>query len=112
MIRRPPRSTPLYSSAASDVYKRQVHVCGDRKQFCGELILLTAEVYIVQNGRDVGSEHARIDEFVLSQSFKVRSWGDRLAILDRNDVGCRASNICEYAVFDALCEKGGRGRPV
>ena len=26
MIRRPPRSTPLYSSAASDVYKRQVPV--------------------------------------------------------------------------------------
>ena len=26
MIRRPPRSTPLYSSAASDVYKRQVNV--------------------------------------------------------------------------------------
>ena len=25
MIRRPPRSTPLYSSAASDVYKRQIH---------------------------------------------------------------------------------------
>src|SRR5665647_3981642 len=25
MIRRPSRSTPLYSSAASDVYKRQVH---------------------------------------------------------------------------------------
>src|SRR5450759_5948863 len=24
MIRRPPRSTPLYSSAASDVYKRQL----------------------------------------------------------------------------------------
>ena len=28
MIRRPPRSTPLYSSAASDVYKRQVHDLG------------------------------------------------------------------------------------
>src|SRR5660397_55161 len=26
MIRRPPRSTPLYSSAASDVYKRQLEV--------------------------------------------------------------------------------------
>src|SRR5665647_3481932 len=26
MIRRPPRSTPLYSSAASDVYKRQAMV--------------------------------------------------------------------------------------
>ena len=29
MIRRPPRSTPLYSSAASDVYKRQVYKGGD-----------------------------------------------------------------------------------
>ena len=27
MIRRPPRSTPLYSSAASDVYKRQNRYC-------------------------------------------------------------------------------------
>src|SRR5674476_407496 len=27
MIRRPPRSTPLYSSAASDVYKRQLFHC-------------------------------------------------------------------------------------
>src|SRR5660397_96361 len=26
MIRRPPRSTPLYSSAASDVYKRQANI--------------------------------------------------------------------------------------
>src|SRR5450759_3394722 len=26
MIRRPPRSTPLYSSAASDVYKRQIKI--------------------------------------------------------------------------------------
>ena len=29
MIRRPPRSTPLYSSAASDVYKRQVQTAGE-----------------------------------------------------------------------------------
>src|SRR5660398_206181 len=28
MIRRPPRSTPLYSSAASDVYKRQDNSSG------------------------------------------------------------------------------------
>src|SRR5450759_5700693 len=27
MILRPPRSTPLYSSAASDVYKRQTSYC-------------------------------------------------------------------------------------
>ena len=31
MIRRPPRSTPLYSSAASDVYKRQAHLNGYKK---------------------------------------------------------------------------------
>ncbi|GAB5800301.1 hypothetical protein JMUB7524_27340 [Staphylococcus aureus] len=29
MIRRPPRSTPLYSSAASDVYKRQDKILVD-----------------------------------------------------------------------------------
>src|SRR5660397_237025 len=31
IIRRPPRSTPLYSSAASDVYKRQVPPASDRR---------------------------------------------------------------------------------
>src|SRR5660398_41153 len=35
MIRRPPRSTPLYSSAASDVYKRQAHeVAGACVRLC------------------------------------------------------------------------------
>src|SRR5660397_265850 len=33
MIRRPPRSTPLYSSAASDVYKRQ---CVFSKKTCNQ----------------------------------------------------------------------------
>ena len=32
MIRRPPRSTPLYSSAASDVYKRQVSTYASRRE--------------------------------------------------------------------------------
>src|SRR5665647_465261 len=32
MIRRPPRSTPLYSSAASDVYKRQDQEAGGDHQ--------------------------------------------------------------------------------
>src|SRR5665647_3958802 len=37
MIRRPPRSTPLYSSAASDVYKRQRSWCPNRgKASCRE----------------------------------------------------------------------------
>src|SRR5674476_1698977 len=33
MIRRPPRSTPLYSSAASDVYKRQRILITNREQW-------------------------------------------------------------------------------
>src|SRR5660398_330290 len=45
MIRRPPRSTPLYSSAASDVYKRQVQ--GDREdypRFAGSSRMRSAEI--------------------------------------------------------------------
>src|SRR5665647_3790498 len=45
MIRRPPRSTPLYSSAASDVYKRQVAVMGTLQ---GPL-------------RHLGLDHPRVD---------------------------------------------------
>src|SRR5660397_100403 len=47
MIRRPPRSTPLYSSAASDVYKRQVLVflrlsAGQRSDVAREPLHLAA----------------------------------------------------------------------
>src|SRR5660397_298260 len=46
MIRRPPRSTPLYSSAASDVYKRQdvLDVAG-RLALAPDLVAATAEVH-------------------------------------------------------------------
>src|SRR5660397_73094 len=37
MIRRPPRSTPLYSSAASDVYKRQAILLTPARR--GEIVL-------------------------------------------------------------------------
>src|SRR5660397_116285 len=37
MIRRPPRSTPLYSSAASDVYKRQTQTNKELLLFSGFL---------------------------------------------------------------------------
>src|SRR5660397_73494 len=38
MIRRPPRSTPLYSSAASDVYKRQAQVLEQLTLHAGKLV--------------------------------------------------------------------------
>ena len=36
MIRLPPRSTPLYSSAASDVYKRQAYLSGNFLNFLSQ----------------------------------------------------------------------------
>src|SRR5665647_1583528 len=46
MIRRPPRSTPLYSSAASDVYKRQdlVIVAVDNQRRHVELLEVVGEI--------------------------------------------------------------------
>ena len=38
MIRRPPRSTPLYSSAASDVYKRQSLYKSEDDLICAEIL--------------------------------------------------------------------------
>ena len=51
MIRRPPRSTPLYSSAASDVYKRQLFV-GRLVVFCArtELAALYQSEYVICDG--------------------------------------------------------------
>src|SRR5660398_124227 len=47
MIRRPPRSTPLYSSAASDVYKRQFNRLRDGYQEVVALILVRKRRYMV-----------------------------------------------------------------
>src|SRR5665647_3656619 len=40
MIRRPPRSTPLYSSAASDVYKRQLLSEGVQTPWINDIVIL------------------------------------------------------------------------
>ena len=54
MIRRPPRSTPLYSSAASDVYKRQVNVLGlTFKENCPDL-RNTKVINIIKELKDYG----------------------------------------------------------
>ena len=48
MIRRPPRSTPLYSSAASDVYKRQGLICAG--------LALGAKIYIMTSALRIGQD--------------------------------------------------------
>ena len=47
MIRRPPRSTQSRSSAASDVYKRQVHVCSQKELFNSLIVKEEGTVKIV-----------------------------------------------------------------
>eukprot|EP00826_Nyctotherus_ovalis_P065061 TRINITY_DN9554_c0_g1_i2.p1 TRINITY_DN9554_c0_g1~~TRINITY_DN9554_c0_g1_i2.p1 ORF type:complete len:151 (-),score=6.54 TRINITY_DN9554_c0_g1_i2:127-552(-) len=64
MIRRPPRSTPLYSSAASDVYKRQVYVLMEDAK--GNVFGL----YASQEIRDSSQFYGTGESFVFS--FEVR----------------------------------------
>src|SRR5674476_759875 len=75
MIRRPPRSTPLYSSAASDVYKRQlrehslparietepfnVRESGDRGERDGVALLEFANARTREHERHVVEQNAR-----------------------------------------------------
>src|SRR5660397_263189 len=71
MIRRPPRSTPLYSSAASDVYKRQqqfdniekgVNITMDEAQqdLNSRNSASTANKFITVFGRDVAKLDCRL----------------------------------------------------
>src|SRR5665647_1457209 len=48
MIRRPPRSTPLYSSAASDVYKRQDDT-GAEARTLGGILLHPADAVVLDD---------------------------------------------------------------
>ena len=81
MIRRPPRSTPLYSSAASDVYKRQLYagiweatpgkwrIVYDEWEFCH---ILSGVSVISEDGGEARTVKAG-DSFVLRPGFQG-SW--------------------------------------
>ena len=72
MIRRPPRSTPLYSSAASDVYKRQlVKGIVERVQFLRAKMALGAEAVEELAGIEELSVLLAAREF-LEREFKCR----------------------------------------
>ena len=55
MIRRPPRSTPLYSSAASDVYKRQ------RFALCYQTVVCLLSVTLVYGDQTVELISMKLD---------------------------------------------------
>src|SRR5674476_205940 len=83
MIRRPPRSTPLYSSAASDVYKRQDHT-GDHIQraLANDELSPESNVQKVHNASSdkpliLYSLDAVIEEATTEDSSAVRTEGSR-----------------------------------
>src|SRR5450759_3957403 len=61
MIRRPPRSTPLYSSAASDVYKRQPFIPSNTARSGGTIFPIIRNIPVLygstpeENPRKIGS---------------------------------------------------------
>src|SRR5660397_288935 len=58
MIRRPPRSTPLYSSAASDVYKRQFQNLGEFENVIREKLITSPVIHCDETGMKVeGKRH-------------------------------------------------------
>ena len=63
MIRRPPRSTPLYSSAASDVYKRQISdFRRDIKRYLDK-VTENFETLIINRGKDSGVVIMSLEEY-------------------------------------------------
>ena len=64
MIRRPPRSTLDRSSAASDVYKRQLHWCRERLPAAASGVQFVADVFgQSETGREAGRFDAeQVDE--------------------------------------------------
>src|SRR5660398_281199 len=70
MIRRPPRSTPLYSSAASDVYKRQAEAGATPVQEIA-FTLANGIEYVqaaIDSGQDVDEFGPRLAFFFVSRT--------------------------------------------
>src|SRR5450756_561726 len=86
MIRRPPRSTQSRSSAASDVYKRQVE---PNLLFVSEPtrgIDVGAKALVLKALRRYNSENGTTIVMVSSELEELRSICDRIAIIDEGRV--------------------------
>eukprot|EP00826_Nyctotherus_ovalis_P045467 TRINITY_DN5038_c0_g2_i5.p1 TRINITY_DN5038_c0_g2~~TRINITY_DN5038_c0_g2_i5.p1 ORF type:complete len:121 (-),score=36.12 TRINITY_DN5038_c0_g2_i5:36-371(-) len=77
MIRRPPRSTPLYSSAASDVYKRQAK---------GNVVMFGNAVTQILNPAEAKRKEEEKKKSWFDKAWRGRWFSGRLGE-DKNKVG-------------------------
>ena len=79
MIRRPPRSTPLYSSAASDVYKRQqgwYYPVFKGVDPIGRVLMFVVNDYL--EIKDINIPHSYLDDFKVTFGELLENYRDRL----------------------------------
>ena len=125
MIRRPPRSTPLYSSAASDVYKRQlpdrwdephtdrsVENCSQQSEWKESKLILMNDVYdrvgiSPDPGHWVYSDHSChliiCHETCTQSAIAFISWTLQLPLqhVSQESVLLRAQHIARHSVWPA-----------
>ena len=93
MIRRPPRSTPLYSSAASDVYKRQSQVLADRPS---------------KKRRPEEVQRSDLD-FIRSQDPSYARYGSRSNLISGGPVKARRTSFLKTSTISRPESVPGRG---
>eukprot|EP00826_Nyctotherus_ovalis_P002207 TRINITY_DN1041_c0_g1_i8.p1 TRINITY_DN1041_c0_g1~~TRINITY_DN1041_c0_g1_i8.p1 ORF type:complete len:311 (+),score=46.97 TRINITY_DN1041_c0_g1_i8:25-933(+) len=99
MIRRPPRSTPLYSSAASDVYKRQVGTCIERSQCVSSATTLAFLYSDTKLCKECSLSHNSLVDYPTTVSRMLQTAVDHCA--DTQDVRC---TIAVKPFYNAQCK--------
>ena len=109
MIRRPPRSTPLYSSAASDVYKRQSYYSESAAQHHA-LFLCTRD----DAGDDIGCvlrrytcplchvaffSSAGLQSHTVSMHGSLHSASTEISVSTPSKLDSLTNNFCESDIF-------------
>eukprot|EP00826_Nyctotherus_ovalis_P002946 TRINITY_DN10592_c0_g1_i10.p1 TRINITY_DN10592_c0_g1~~TRINITY_DN10592_c0_g1_i10.p1 ORF type:complete len:136 (-),score=66.02 TRINITY_DN10592_c0_g1_i10:92-442(-) len=79
MIRRPPRSTPLYSSAASDVYKRQVSTQSTWDYIMGKEIGKKAPIRLWVKAKFMGFRRGKHEQHERQSLLKLEGVNDSRA---------------------------------
>src|SRR5674476_1266734 len=101
MIRRPPRSTPLYSSAASDVYKRQVNAYV--RPLRSLVIWLVDEGLISQDPFRRSRRRAALNPLLPSEETPTKSATlDDIRALEAGCAGDRALDLRDRAIVSIL----------